>query len=69
MSLGPFSWVKGIPFSIYLAMLKAIWFPLRADAFRGACANPSKEAKLLRCIGLHAYPTGVTALRSNQQNL
>jgi len=25
------------------------------------------EAKLLRCIGLHAYPTGVAALRSNQQ--
>jgi len=27
----------------------------------------STEAKLLRCIGLHAYPTGVAALRSNQQ--
>jgi len=24
-------------------------------------------AKLLRCIGLHAYPTGVAALRYNQQ--
>ena len=27
----------------------------------------SKGAKLLRCIGLHAYPTGVAALRYNQQ--
>jgi len=24
-------------------------------------------AKLLRCIDLHAYPTGVAALHSNQQ--
>jgi len=24
-------------------------------------------AKLLRCIGLHAYPTGVATLRYNQQ--
>jgi len=27
----------------------------------------SKGTKLLRCIGLHAYPTGVAALRYNQQ--
>jgi len=28
----------------------------------------SKEAKLLRCIGLHAYPTGVVARSEGQPN-
>jgi len=27
----------------------------------------STEAKLLRCIGLHAYPTGVAARSEGQQ--
>jgi len=35
--------------------------------FAWGMRQSSKEAKLLRCIGLHAYPTGVAAQNEGQQ--
>ena len=50
------------------ALLNPILISTAGGRFpRGACANPPLGAKLLRCIGLHAYPTGVAARSDGHQ--